>query len=79
MKIKEYAARTGYSQRTIENFMTEGLPTVGEHRLRRVDVEPADEWIRNRAASDRDERDGFEREVRDDARRGGSQRRRRRL
>jgi hypothetical protein len=79
MRVKTYAARTGYSQRTIENFMTDGLPTVGEHRLRRVDVELADEWIRNRAARDQGEQDDFEREVRDDARHEGARRRHRRV
>jgi hypothetical protein len=77
MKIREYAARTGYSKRTIENFMDEGLPTVGKGRLRRVDVEPADEWIRNRAAREQDEQDAVEKEAREDARRGSQSRRRR--
>jgi hypothetical protein len=72
MKIKEYAARTGYSPRTIEYFMDEGLPTVGEHRLRRVDVEPADEWIRGRAARVQDERTAIEDDAREDARRRGT-------
>jgi hypothetical protein len=76
MKVASYAARTGYSTRTIETFITEGLPTVGQRRLRRVDVEPADEWIRNRAAHERDDQDSVEREARDDARRGRSARRR---
>ena len=76
MKVATYAARTGYSARTIETFITEGLPTVGQRRLRRVDVEPADEWIRNRAARERDDQDSVEREARDDARRGRSARKR---
>jgi phage terminase Nu1 subunit (DNA packaging protein) len=69
MKAKEYAARVGYSVRTIENFIGEGLPTVGKGRLRRVDVEPADEWIRNRAAREDDEQDAVAQEARVDARR----------
>jgi hypothetical protein len=77
MKVATYAARTGYSTRTIETFITEGLPTVGQRRLRRVDIEPADEWIRKRAAHERDAQDSVEREARDDARRGRSARRRR--
>jgi hypothetical protein len=76
IKIAEYARRTGYSTRTIETFISEGLPTVGARRLRRVDVEPADEWIRNRATLERDDQDSVEREARDDARRGRSARRR---
>jgi hypothetical protein len=70
MKIADYAARTGYSKRTIENFVREGLPTVGKRRLCRIDVEPADEWIRKRAAREDDEQDAVEQEARDDARRG---------
>jgi hypothetical protein len=77
MKIADYARRTGYSVRTIENFLVDGLPTVGERRLRRVDVEPADECIRTRAARELDHQDAFEREVRDNARRGRSARSRR--
>ena len=77
MKIAAYARRTGYSVRTIENFLIEGLPTVGERRLRRVDVEAADEWIRGRVVRDREGRDAVEEEAREDARRGGRARRRR--
>jgi hypothetical protein len=70
MKVADYAAHTGYSKRTIENFVREGLPTVGKRRLLRIDVEPADKWIRGRAAREDDEQDAVEQEARDDARRG---------
>jgi hypothetical protein len=78
MKIAAYATRTGYSTRTIETFIGEGLPTVGERRLRRVDVEPADEWIRTQAPRERDAQDAIIDEARKDARRAraGSTRRR---
>jgi hypothetical protein len=78
MKIADYARRTGYSVRTVENFLVEGLPSVGERRLRRVDVEAADEWIRGRAARDQADHDAFEEDARRDARRGGRARRGRR-
>jgi hypothetical protein len=72
MKVKAYAARVGYSQRTIENFIDEGLPTVGQRRLLRIDVEPADEWIRTLKARRRGQRDAVEEEAREDARRQGT-------
>ncbi|MGO9000318.1 MAG: hypothetical protein ACLQVI_43890 [Polyangiaceae bacterium] len=78
MKIAAYAARTGYSTRTIETFIGEGLPTVGERLLRRVDVEPADEWIRTQATRERDDQDAIIEEAREDARRAGPGPKRRR-
>lgn len=61
--------RRSYSQRTIENFIDEGLPTVAQRRLLRVDVEPADEWIRTLKARRQRGHDDIEDHARRDARR----------
>jgi hypothetical protein len=48
-KLGAYAKRVGLSLRTLRDLIDEGLPTIGSGRLRRVDVEAADRWLRGRA------------------------------
>lgn len=47
MKVADYADRVGVCKRTVENWISDGLPIVGAGRLRRVPVDEADTWFRN--------------------------------
>jgi hypothetical protein len=53
LPIDEYAARTRYSKRSITQWISEGLPTVGEGKARRVIVAEADRWIAARGKTRR--------------------------
>jgi hypothetical protein len=46
MTVRDFAHRVAVSERTVWNLVAKGLPTVGQKRGRRVDVESADEWLR---------------------------------
>ena len=48
MKVAEYATYRGLCKRTIETRILEGMPLDGRGKYRRVHVERADEWFRNR-------------------------------
>jgi hypothetical protein len=52
MTMADYARRTAYAKRTIEKFLSMGMPSVGKGRLRRIPVEAADEWLRTSMAVD---------------------------
>jgi hypothetical protein len=69
MRLKEYAARVGYSKRTIEAFVARDLPTVGHGRLLRVEVRSADEWIRSLNGQRQKALDDITEDARQDARR----------
>jgi hypothetical protein len=50
-RIREYATRVGFSVRTLHDLIGQGLPTIGEGKLRRVEVAAADAWIAARLAN----------------------------
>lgn len=43
--VADFAKRTGYSRRTISNYIKMGMPTVGRGRGRRVILAAALAWI----------------------------------
>jgi hypothetical protein len=49
--VKEYAKRRSLSLRTVENLIREGLPLEGHGKHRRVPVERADAWFRDRTST----------------------------
>ena len=51
MKVKEYAEYRGFSKRTIEMRLRDGMPIEGQGRYRRVNVKKADEWFEQRGQS----------------------------
>ena len=48
--VANYAHRVGFSRRSIENMIRDGLPTIGVGSGLRIDVERADAWVRLRRA-----------------------------
>lgn len=52
MNLDDFAATVGFSRRKIEQFVSEGMPTVGDHRSRRVVVKAAQEWVIKRLQDD---------------------------
>jgi hypothetical protein len=82
MTVREYAEHAGYCPRSIENFIHEGMPLVGEGRRRRVSVREADAWLRGRrrgeaARSPSRGLVGVEERARQDARRAAAAEQRR--
>lgn len=67
LSIAAFGARWGYSERTVWTFVERGLPTVMAGRLRRVDVDAADDWIRQQRLRE----DDIETAARADARSRG--------
>ncbi len=51
MAVKDYAEYRRLSKRSIETLITHGLPLDGRGKLRRVPVENADRWMRERGHS----------------------------
>lgn len=49
MRVEEYAARRGFSRKSVERWIRSGMPSLGEGVGRRVDVERADAWLRARS------------------------------
>lgn len=45
MRRASYAARVGFGLRKLDELIAAGLPTIGEGRTRRIDVEQADAWL----------------------------------
>lgn len=48
LRAVEYARRISLAERTVWALISEGLPTVGSGKARRIDVARADEWLRGR-------------------------------
>ena len=46
LRAVEYARRVSLSERTVWALISQGLPTIGRGRSRRIDVARADEWLR---------------------------------
>lgn len=55
MKVSAYAKYRGLCKRTIETRILEGMPLDGRGKYRRVCVERADEWFRNRGTAGLDD------------------------
>ena len=51
LRVAAYASRVSLGERTVWSMIARGLPTVGQGRSRRVDVERADAWLRNEHAA----------------------------
>jgi hypothetical protein len=66
LRVADYAKRVSLSERTVWNFIVQGLPTIGTGRTRRVAVADADAWLRDRRET---VDDGVERQARAAARR----------
>ncbi len=49
MRLGAYAAARSFSRRTLHTMITEGLPTTGDGKGRRVVVADADTWLSKRA------------------------------
>lgn len=52
MSLDDFAATVGFSRRKIEQFVAEGMPTVGDRRSRRVVVKAAQDWVIQRLQDD---------------------------
>jgi hypothetical protein len=50
LRAVEYARRVSLSERTVWGLISQGLPTIGGGRSRRIDVARADEWLRGQQA-----------------------------
>jgi len=50
LRAVEYARRVSLSERTVWALISQGLPTIGRGRSRRIDVARADEWLRGQQA-----------------------------
>jgi hypothetical protein len=46
MRIADFAKRVGYSRTTIQNWVKAGMPAVETARGHRIEVRPAEEWIK---------------------------------
>jgi hypothetical protein len=55
MTLEDFAATVGFSKRKVEQFVAEGMPTVGDYRSRRVLVTEAQEWVIQRLRDDQSE------------------------
>lgn len=52
MTIEDFASTVGFGKRKVEQFVAEGMPTVGDRRSRRVLVKEAQEWVIRRLQDD---------------------------
>ena len=62
--VGAFAQRVGVAKRTVENWITQGLPVVRGGRVRRIPIVEADAWLKTGGATN-----GLERRARRDARR----------
>lgn len=50
MKLCDYARSRSIGRRTLDHYISQGLPTKGRGKSRRVIVAAADEWLEKRDA-----------------------------